>query len=227
VRVRAWAWAQLPPKPQGEHARTRCAGTPPNGTWHTAARRGQLPAPADPRAAGRRSGSGGMVHQTLRSPTWSAPGAPTCGASMWSTRSASSSSRSIGPSRGYGTPSKPTAGPGSWGWLTRSCVWLGRWWLTSDCPGNVPNQRASSRQRASSARFRGSCHDCQSWLARQNPADGLRDVPKASARLARRALRLSPRPSLAPQRLPSRINQPSRSSSSLSDRSSGSSLASS
>jgi hypothetical protein len=146
----------------------------------------------------RRSGSGGMVHLTLRSPTWIAPGAPTCDASMWSTLSASSSRRSIGPSHGYGTPSKPPAGPGSWCWLTLSCVWLGRWWLTSDCPGNVPNERASSRRRASSAGLRGSCHDCQSWLARQNPADGLRDVPKASARLARRAIRLSRRPSLAP-----------------------------
>ena len=108
--------------------------------------------------------------------------------------SVSSSRRSIGPSHACATPSKPTAGPGSSCWLTRSCVWRGRWWLTSDCPGTVLNQRASSRQRASSAGFRGSCHDCPFSPSRQNPADVLRVVPKASARVARCAIRPLPRP---------------------------------
>src|SRR5258707_1585684 len=186
VRVRAWA--QLHPKPQGEHAQRDARGRPQVCAARCCSSRSAA-CPSGP-ASPRRSGSGGMVHQTLRSPTWIAPGAPTCGASMWSTLSASSSRRSIGPSRGSGTPSKPTAGPGSWCWLTRSCVWLVPWWLTSDCPGNVPNQRASSRQRASSAGLRGSYPDCPSWPGRPKPADRPRDVPKASAPVARPAIPL-------------------------------------
>ncbi len=57
---------------------------------------------------------------------WACSGAPMRGASTWNTPSASSSKRSVGPARGFATPSRRTGGRGWWWLLSRSCAWRAR-----------------------------------------------------------------------------------------------------
>jgi len=121
---------------------------------------------------------------------------------------------SAGTPSACGTPSRPTAGPGSSSPPPPSCASLARSSPTAACPGSVLIRRVGAPRTASAARFRHCCWRSARPPARHNPAAARPGGPRAVAPAPRPAIRPSRRPpnACAHRATPSprRFSQPAR-----------------
>lgn len=139
-----------------------------------------------------RSGSGGTGRSL---PIWQTSGGPISPASPLSIPSVSSSKRSAG-RRPHSAHRKrltagPGAGPGCSSWPIVICAWRVTPSPMYACPGRRRRRRCqpnSARRGGGAGAFRTSSHNWAVRSARQNPVDGRRDAPKASALSTRPAL---------------------------------------